>query len=108
MNRFKWVWLVMVMLVAFVGCTRNIPEIKSVADAYFKNMGWEVLGYEGYQWGLWGGKAWYLVRDPSIPDARYSVFLIKRGGEIHLYNPPGSVWNDNKSIQHKGSVKIDK
>jgi len=76
----------LMVLIAFVigGCTVDVAELKEAGPKYFTDIGYKVLAYEGYQWGIWGGKVWFLVED-TTRGLRYSHYLIKRGGEIHWY-----------------------
>ena len=65
----------------------DVTYLKENGPAYLKSLGYEVLGYEGFQRGVWGGKAWFLIRRPDAPEILYSCFLIERRGEIHFYYP---------------------
>ena len=79
------VLLIIFLLVILFGCTWNVDYLKENGPQYFEEKGFEVLGYEGYQWSIWGGRTWFYLRRPEMPNVFYSHFLIKRGGEIHRY-----------------------
>ncbi len=87
--------LFFIMLLA--SCTNDIPYLKTNGKAYLESMGFEVIGYEGFQWGIFGGKCWFLITDPRHKNIRYSVFLIERAGEINLYNTDGK-WDNQKQL----------
>ena len=65
--------------------TYNVSDIKEHHAERLTELGMKEIAYEGYQWGIFGGKVWYTVENPAIPSERFSIFLIKRGGEYHQY-----------------------
>jgi hypothetical protein len=77
-------------LLALAGCSAsNVPDIKTHAAATWKQAGFEVVGYEGYNWtgfGQWGGCVWYSLR--RIPDngVTYEGCISKWSGEYHIYS----------------------
>lgn len=79
---------------ALVGCSpANRVEPESQAKKIWAQHGFEVIAYEGYQWGIhiWpgygGAYVWYRLR--KIPDngVTYSGSLQQWGDEIHVYGP---------------------
>lgn len=80
------------MLLASCG-DANLAEMKQAAPVKWKQQGFEVVDYEGFQWGLWlggsfgGAKVWHRLK--KIPDngVTYSGFVQKWGDEIHVYGP---------------------
>lgn len=76
-----------------IGSSGNIDYVKDRAQARWAEQGFEVVGYEGYQWGFggfgtpWGGaKVWYRLRKPGN-DITYTGFLFRWGDELHVYGP---------------------
>ena len=70
------------------GCARNVPWVKDHAPEAAKQLGYEIVGYEGYQWSaVFGGMVWYTLR--RIPEDNgiiYHAGFTKWGGEVHIYN----------------------
>ncbi len=74
------------------GCSNaNLEDVKSNADKEWEKVGFKVIGYRGYKWGLWGfngyggAEVWYNLE--RIPDNGiiYSGYLWKWGEEYHSY-----------------------
>jgi len=71
----------------------NIDALKKDAPKKWKKQGFEVVDYEGFEWGLWlggdygGAKVWHRLK--KIPDngITYSGYLTKWGDETHVYGP---------------------
>ena len=61
----------------------NLEEGKQVSAERWKQMGYEVISYEGFQWGTWvggcygGARVWSQLR--AIPDngIRYTGYISK-------------------------------
>ena len=65
---------------------RRVEEIKLNADHVFKDNGFQIIGYQGYQYGLWqtpGGCVWYTLSKTNIT---YEACLSRWGNEYHIYN----------------------
>ena len=85
----------------------NIDSLKSNANEMWHQQGYQVIAYEGYQWGWWvggrygGAHAWYRLR--RIPDngLQYSGYLQNWGDEIHVYGPWPNEKNIVMDLQHK-------
>lgn len=81
--------LAVLMLLALAGCSAsNVPDIKNHAVETWRQAGFQVVGYEGYNWtgfGQWGGCVWYTLR--RIPDngITYDGCISKWGDEYHIY-----------------------
>ena len=65
--------------------TCNVQDIKAHATERISQLGMKEVAYEGFMWGIFGGKVWYTVESPTIPGQRFSIYLIKRVGEYHEY-----------------------
>ncbi len=89
----KKVILVIVVSLFFSGCfyPANLDYVKDRAEQRWKEMGFEIVGYDGFQWGFvpWpsygGAKIWHVLK--RIPDngITYGGYLQRWGGEIHMY-----------------------
>lgn len=65
---------------------RNLDETKAHAVETFRAAGFEVIGYERYEWDpILGAEVWYIVKQPNEPTI-YHGFLCKWGNEYHIYN----------------------
>lgn len=70
------------------GVPTRVETIKQIAPNEIEKRKWEILRYEGYQYGSWsrhGGKVWYHVKDTSIPNTYYRVFVTLWGDELHFH-----------------------
>lgn len=74
----------------FGGCSyRHVEAIKAHAPETWRNAGFEIVGYEGYQIGapdVPGGRVWYVVQRIGHPGVNYNGFISKWGDEYHIYN----------------------
>lgn len=88
--------LVIILVVAalvtgcyFGGCSyRNVDTIKAAAPARLEELGFEVVGYEGYMLGGFsqpGGLVWYVVQRRGDDSVRYNCAVSKWGDEMHVY-----------------------
>jgi len=77
-----------------VGCSAgNLDEVKAASEAVWDAQGFEVVAYEGYEWGFWGfnsyggAKVWHRLK--KIPDngITYSGSIQRWGSEYHVYGP---------------------
>jgi hypothetical protein len=78
--------IAMLGLLALFGCGRNVDWIKERAPARWAELGYHIVGYEGYSWSLMGGDVWYALKRTDSPGVLYTGFLRKWGGELHMYN----------------------
>ena len=77
------------------GCSSgNLDWVKNKAEAKWAKQGFEVIDYEGFEWGVGGfgtsyggARVWYRLK--RIPDTGilYSGYLKRWGNEIHVYGP---------------------
>lgn len=85
--------LVILVALALVGCASNVDYVKERGAARWREVGYEPIGYEGYQWGLWfgpgygGASVWWSLR--RVPDngTIYTGYLRRWGDELHVYGP---------------------
>jgi hypothetical protein len=85
--------IIIISLISSYVCTynaSNLDYIKKHAAIRWKEVGFKIIGYYGYQWGFsigpyGGAKVWYILR--KIPDngITYSGYLQRWGDEIHVY-----------------------
>ena len=77
-----------------IGSSSNLDWVKQRADKTWKEQGFEIVAYEGFQWGMGGfgtpyggAKVWYRLR--KVPDngLTYSGLLQRWGDEVHVYGP---------------------
>ena len=83
--------LALALCFAFAGCSAHrVEEIKKAAPKVWADAGYEIVGYEGYQYGppggTWGGKVWHIVRRKGDDRVTYHGFISKWGDEYHIYN----------------------
>lgn len=65
---------------------RRVPEIKLNAERVFKENGFSVVGYQGYNLALFstpGGCVWYTLKKANIT---YEACLSRWGDEYHIYS----------------------
>ena len=82
----KKIFGILIIILVLAGCTQDVAYLKVKGPAFLQTLGWITDGYEGYQWGFWGGKVWYQIHRKETPWAIYSIYLIERNGEIHFYS----------------------
>ena len=88
----KKTFLLILLVLLFGGCSyQNLDYIKEHADQRWEDLGFEVVGYEGYQWGMtvWpgygGAKVWYVLNRIPNNGIIYGGYLQMWGDEIHMY-----------------------
>jgi len=76
------------------GCSSaNLEEAKAKACARWKEVGYECVGYEGYNWGGWfggqygGARVWHTLKREGNPKVIYSGYVQFWGDELHIYGP---------------------
>ncbi len=89
------IYLIVLLFISFlVGCSsNNLQNTKDKAPEVWKQIGFKVVGYEGFQWGKWGifgstyGGACVWHRLEKIPDngIAYSGYIQRWGNEYHIY-----------------------
>ena len=88
MSKAKTALLITLALLA--GCSAsNVDQIKANAAPTIKQAGFEITGYQGYEWtggGRWGGCVWYTMRKQPDTGTTYHGCVSKWGDEYHIYN----------------------
>ena len=94
--------VILLFVLALGGCTMNLEDVKDNAPTELAAMGYNVVAYEGYQFGVLGAKVWYIVEQHNSP-VRYNLYMQKWGDEYHLYNihPLGGL-----NTNHSGDVRV--
>ena len=88
-NVCRMVALVVVALMLLFGsrCARNVPWVKEKAAQAAVQLGFEIIGYEGYTWyPVYGGTVWYTLRRQPDNGIIYHAGFTKWGEEVHIYN----------------------
>lgn len=78
-----------------MGCSYgNLDDVKAKAPEVWKQAGYEIVGYEGFQWGFGGfglpyGGAYVWHQLKKIPDngIAYTGRIQRWGNEYHIYGP---------------------
>lgn len=83
----KRISLLFVLCFCFLACyAKNVDVIKQNAKQVLEANGFEIIGYQGYQWGCagtYGGCVWYTLKRGNIT---YEACISKWGDEYHIYN----------------------
>jgi hypothetical protein len=82
--------VILICVLFLSGCgSGNLDYVKSHAEETFKANGFEIIGYQGYNWtpvipftSYGGACAWYTISRNKIT---YEACLARWGEEIHLY-----------------------
>lgn len=75
-----------------VASSRNVDDVKQHAADVFKQNGFDIVGYQGYENSFvagkeyGGGKVWYTLKKTNDNGVTYEGSLKKWGNEYHLYN----------------------
>lgn len=80
--------LIGLALYSIVGTSGNVDEIKKLAPAEMVERNWNILRYEGYQFGSFnkhGGKVWYHVANKDNANIQYRVHVTMWDGELQYY-----------------------
>jgi hypothetical protein len=81
--------LAFVMLCMLVGCSHRVDDIKLHAEDVINQAGFKIVGYEGYQYGLFqvfGGCVWYTMEKVPHNGITYHGCISKWGSEYHIYS----------------------
>lgn len=86
---------VAVVVAMLSGCSAsNLDYVKEQATERWSELGFEVVGYQGHQWGglgfgtpYGGAKVWHELR--TVPDngITYSGYLSRWGDHLEAYGP---------------------
>ena len=92
MTKFILIWLCgFALFVGFLFNTFNLEDTKANAEQAWRNVGYEPIGYEGYQFGAGipgygGARVWHtLTRKGS--NTIYTGYVQKWGNASHVYGP---------------------
>ena len=83
-------WSIIVILLCFgyryLNWTRHVSWVKEHSDTAITQLGFEKVGYEGYQYHPIGGQVWYTMK--RVPDNGiiYHAGCIRWFDEVHVYN----------------------
>jgi len=73
---------------SLVGTAGNVETLKERAPKEMPARGWEILRYEGFQYGSYnthGGSVWYHVREIENPNVQYRVKISLWNDELQYY-----------------------
>ncbi len=96
MYKIKMLGFFVVLMFSLVGCSSNNQEyVKERAQKIWKQQGFEIVAYEGFNWGIWGcfgsehggANVWYRLKKTPDNGLTYSGYLKRWGDEIHVYGP---------------------
>lgn len=80
------------VLYGMIGMGTRVDEIKERAPQAMSERGWEIMRYEGWQYGSFmshGGKVWYHVRNAGNHTIQYRVYVTLWADELHfIYGEP--------------------
>lgn len=79
--------LLILLVINSIGCTRNVEFVKKHATEKWNELGYQIQGYEGFQYSLAGGDVWYLLKRKDTPGVLYSGYLQSYYNEIQVYGP---------------------
>jgi hypothetical protein len=86
--------LALLLTLSLVGCgSGNKDYVEQHAAETWEAVGFEVVGYEGFEWGFWGfnsyggAKVWHRLNKIPNNGISYTGFLQRWGDEIHVYGP---------------------
>lgn len=83
-----WLLIAVVFVIlsyTIVGVPTRVDEIKKIAPTEMESRNWEIVRYEGFQYGSWnnhGGRVWYHVKNIDNPNIQYRVYITLWNGEL--------------------------
>ena len=85
---------VLILCISLGSCGyANLEDVKKISPQKWEAQGFEVIDYEGFNWGFWfggsygGASVWYRLRKIPDNDITYSGYIRKWGKEYHVYGP---------------------
>ena len=82
-----------VVLILISGCSSgNLDYVKKHGPDRWREIGFEPVGYESFQWGLGGfstyggAHVWWRLRKADN-NVSYTGYLQRWGDELHVYGP---------------------
>lgn len=98
------VCVVGLFLYAIIGTAGNVDEIQFRAPDAISERGWDLLRYEGFQYGSFdkhGGKVWYHVRNTDNHNVQYRVHVTLWSDELQFYyNQPEELNRLNVNLRN--------
>lgn len=82
------VFFVIILSYSLIGTATRVDRIKELVPQKVAERGWEIIRYEGYQYGSWdhhGGTCWYHVRNIDNHNIQYRVRVSIWNGELQWY-----------------------
>ena len=80
-------------IILLIGCSPgNLDYVKKNAEQTFESNNFNIIGYHGYRWGIWGfnnyggSRLWYTIEKIPSNGIIYQATLSRWGDEIHIYN----------------------
>ena len=77
-----------------VGCSSgNLDYVKEHGPDKFREIGFEPVGYAGFNWGFWGfnnyggAEVWWRLEKIPNNGISYTGYIIRWGDELHVYGP---------------------
>jgi hypothetical protein len=73
--------------------SQNIEYVKGCSSETWRAVGYEIIGYEGYQWGFWGwfgyggAHVWHSLKRTPDNGIIYTGHIQRWGDECHVYGP---------------------
>lgn len=81
---------VALLVLMLSGCSSsNVDLIKLNAKPTIEQAGFNIIGYEGYEWtgfGRWGGCVWYTMKKNPDNGTTYHGCVSKWSDEYHIYS----------------------
>ena len=100
----NWAILILVIASIFYNCSsgaiinispRNLEYVKQHAESRWSEMGFEIIGYDGFNWDFCylkkygGARVWHVLKkkfNTGDPYITYNGCLQRWGDEIHMYH----------------------
>lgn len=87
--------VIAILSVLLGGCSyANLDDMKAQACGKWASVGFECVGYDGFQWGITyfhpsygGAKVWHYIKRKEAPGIIYTGYVQRWGDEIHVYGP---------------------
>lgn len=103
---------ILISIIFLTACSpSNKDWIEERAEAKWNKQGYEVIDYEGFQWGFLGfgtpyggAKVWHRLRKSGGSNTTYSGYLTRWGDEVHVY---GAWMNEGETLQSHEGININ-
>lgn len=80
--------LLTILAYTIIGTSTKVNKIKKLVPLDVKKRGWNIMRYEGYEYGSWshdGGIVWYHVCDTINTNIQYRVKVCLFNDELQYY-----------------------